>query len=384
MNGPTYLCKNYEIQDQESDNVEFPLIDEESDKEIRKTLITTCANNVQTTRSKFCEGLERFSTWKRLVNVICLMKQSIRLRKCSTKAVTFSESEQCVISLIQKEVFADEIQCIKENRHLSKNSQIAALGPVVDANGMLRVGGRLRNLNLDEYEKNPLIIPNNHHATLLIVRHYHQLNKHQGRHFTEGAVRSAGLWIIGLKRIINSVIHKCVPCRKSRGKFEIQRMADLPNDRIQPCPPFTNVGVDVFGPWHVVTRRTRGGSAESKRWAVLFTCIVTRAVHVEIIESMSASALINALRRLEAIRGKVKIYRSDRGTNFVGATDDLKIDAVNVKDGAIKQHMYNTGTEWIFNPPHASHFGGVWERMIGTIRRVLNSMLSETQNRFNS
>lgn len=79
----------------------------------------------------------------------------------------------------------------------------------------------------------------------------------------------------------------------------------------------------------------------------------------------------------EAIRGKVKIYRSDRGTNFVGSTDDLKFDAVNVEDGAIKQHMYNTGTEWIFNPPRASHFGGVWERMIGTIRRVLNSMLSE-------
>lgn len=78
LNGPTYLCKNYEIQDQESDNVEFPLIDEESDKEIRKT----CANNVQTTRSNFCEGLERFSTWKRLVNVIRRMKQSIRLRKC--------------------------------------------------------------------------------------------------------------------------------------------------------------------------------------------------------------------------------------------------------------------------------------------------------------
>lgn len=88
-------------------------------------------------------------------------------------------------------------------------------------------------------------------------------------------------------------------------------MAELPKDKVNPEPPFTRVGVDVFGPWAVVTRCTRGGSAYSKRWAVLFTCLCTRAVHIELIESMSASSFINALRRLFSVRGPAKLDQID-------------------------------------------------------------------------
>lgn len=62
-------------------------------------------------------------------------------------------------------------------------------------------------------------------------------------------------------------------------------MADLPPDRLITEPPFTYVGLDVFGPWSVITRRTRGGQANSKRWAVLFMCMTTHAVHIELTES---------------------------------------------------------------------------------------------------
>lgn len=109
-------------------------------------------------------------------------------------------------------------------------------------------------------------------------------------------------------------------------------MSDLPKDRLDPGPTFTNVGLDVFGPWNIVTRRTRGGRAQSKRWAVLFSCLTTRAVHIELIKEMSSSAFINALRRFISIRGEVKLYRSDRGTNFVGATEDHGVHAINVED----------------------------------------------------
>ncbi len=74
-------------------------------------------------------------------------------------------------------------------------------------------------------------------------------------------------------------------------------MADLPIDRLSTEPPFTYIGLDVFGPWTVVARRTRGGQAQSKRWAVLFTCMTTRAVHIELIDCMDSSTFINALRR---------------------------------------------------------------------------------------
>lgn len=101
-----------------------------------------------------------------------------------------------------------------------------------------------------------------------MVTHYHTEVQHEGRHLTEGAVRAAGLWVVAGKRLIGSVIHHCVTCQKLRGKLEIQKM--------HTSPPFTHVGLDVFGPWNVVTRHTRGGVAHSKCWAILFTCMSSR------------------------------------------------------------------------------------------------------------
>ncbi|XP_069129281.1 uncharacterized protein [Argopecten irradians] len=156
-----------------------------------------------------------------------------------------------------------------------------------------------------------------------------------------------------------------------------QQMSDLPDARLTPAPPFTYVGVDVFGPWNIVARRTRGGVSNSKRWAVMFTCLTCRAVHIELVEDMSSSSFINSLRRFQFIRGKVTEFRSDRGTNFVGASDDLHINAINVGDIPLRKHLYASGTVWKFNPPCSSHMGGSWKRMIGVIRRVLDSLLLE-------
>ncbi|KAM4049370.1 uncharacterized protein ACNLHF_008390 [Anomaloglossus baeobatrachus] len=142
-------------------------------------------------------------------------------------------------------------------------------------------------------------------------------------------------------------------------------MANLPTDRLSTDQPFSYVGVDVFGPWSVITRRTRGGAASSKRWAVLFTCLSIRAVHIEVIESMDSSCFINALRRFFSIRGPAKQFRSDCGTNFTGACKELQLN----------NFLADNGCTWVFNPPHSSHMGGSWERMIGIARRILDSML---------
>jgi hypothetical protein len=99
----------------------------------------------------------------------------------------------------------------------------------------------------------------------------------------------------------------------------------LSEEGLKSCPPFTYVGVDCFGPWDFVTRRTRGGSVNSKRWTVLFFCLSCRAVHIEVIEEMSTSFFINALRRFMDIRGKVKEFFSDRGTHFIGGAKQLGI-----------------------------------------------------------
>lgn len=146
---------------------------------------------------------------------------------------------------------------------------------------------------------------------------------------------------------------------------------------------FTNIGLDVFGPWHVITRKTKGGAANSKRWALLFTCLCTRAMHIEVIEEMTSSSFINALKRFIAIRGNVKIIRSDRGTNFVNdvAANSLNLNCVNVEYNVSKPHLEEKGITWIFNPPHSSHMGGVWERMIRKTRQILDAVLLNSSSK---
>lgn len=204
------------------------------------------------------------------------------------------------------------------NKPVPLSSSLCRLSPTLQ-NNLICLGGRLKNSNLETGEKNPIILPKDDHVSLLLVRHHHVQVKHQGRHPMEGAVRAAGLWILGGKRLINSVLQKCVTCCKLRGKMQEQRMADLSPECLQTCPPFTYVGLDVFRPWSVTTRRTRGGQAESKRWAIMFCCMSSRAVHIEVIDSMDTSSCINALSRFFAIRGTAKQLMSDCGTNFIGA-----------------------------------------------------------------
>jgi len=85
---------------------------------------------------------------------------------------------------------------------------------------------------------------------------------------------------------------------------------------------------------------------------------------------MDASSFICVLRRFFALRGPVSILRCERGTNFIGGKSELD-------QCKVKGYANNHGCEWIFNPPHASHFGGAWERQIGTIRLVLEAMFAK-------
>ena len=393
--GPSFLLKSQDPEFAESHH--FPLIDPDGDAEVRnETKVVTCATKVSES-SIGMEWMERFSSWKKLVKAVATLQHIAQTFKhdrdttCGCKGwhicaesrsvKAFECASKIVLRAVQLDAFRRELTCLTETGCVPKESSIISLGPFVDSDGVMRVGGRLRKaVHLVSNEKNPIILPSKNHVSKLIATHCHEAVKHQGRHFTEGQIRSEGYWIIGGKRLVSSIIFNCVPCRKLRGRFEYQKMADLPADRLEEAPPFTYVGVDVFGPWSVVTRRTRGGQANSKRWAVLFTCLCIRAIHIEVIEDMSSSAFINALRRFVAIRGKVKQFRSDRGTNFVGATSDLQIDAVNVEDQEMKKVLFNSGSVWIFNPPHSSHMGGAWERMICMTRRLLESVLKDAGN----
>ena len=275
--------------------------------------------------------------------------------------------------MIVSEELKEEQRAPESNKPqtVQKSSKLYRLDHFVDTNGVLRLGGRLRRTSLEFGERHPVLILNKNHIADLIARHYHGQVHHQGHQITHDAIRPAGFWLIGGHNTVTRELSKCVTCKKLRGTAMEQLMVDLPADRMEVAPPFTNVGFDVFGPWKTCSRRTWGGAATSKRWGLVFTCLGSRAVHIELLESINASSFMSALRRFFAFRDPVS-----RGTNFIGAKSELGHTLREMDRRKVKGYVTNHGCEWICNPPHASNFGGAWECQIGTIRRVLDAMFA--------
>ena len=221
-------------------------------------------------------------------------------------------------------------------------------------------------------EKHPLLLPSQHFVTSAILLHFHEQCIHQGRMLTVAALRHAGFYIHNQKNTVGKFLRRCVICRKLRGFPESQIMADLPGDRIEKVPPFTRTGVDVFGPYLVYDgRTTRRSSASKKVWVVLFTCLYSRAIHVDLLSALDSSTFHLALRRFSAIRGSCELFRSDRGTNFVGLENQISGASLE----SLVQQSDNCGAKWLFLPAGASHFAGVWERKIGSVKRVLDASM---------
>ena len=215
-----------------------------------------------------------------------------------------------------------------------------------------------------------MILPKYGHLTHIIIKHYHEKAQHQGRGITISTIRSNGFYIIGVYRLVASMIFKCVRCRNLRHATQVQKMSDLPSDRIEPSAPFTFVSLDCFGPYLVNERRK-----EIKRYGLLFVCQASRAIHLEVLDDMSTDCFLNSLRCFIALRGTVSMIRCDQGTNFIGAAKELQKAYQEIDCEKIKNYFLNNGCEFVFNSPYSSNMGDTFERQIRTVRNILNNIL---------
>ena len=338
--------------------------------------------------------LNRFShcsTWDKLISAVLLCIQFFMFlfkldSFCSTvrETITLSDIktvkgiEYCkriVFKLVQAQHFSSEIRALSAGNLVSKSSSLFKLHPFLDKFGILRVGGRLRTADIDFDAKYPVVFPSykNCFVTRLLIEHYHRLVGHQGRNLTLTAMRSHGIWALGSTTGIASVVDSCFHCKRLYGKLQLQQMADLPECRVKPTAPFTYVGTDVFGPFYV-----KEGRKSVKRYCLIFICMASRAVHFEVSCSLSTDAFLSSLRRLIAIRGPIRTIYCDKGTNFVGADAELKAAAKELDKVKISDFLRSKLCDYVhfeFHVPHASHFGGAWERNIRSARRILVSLL---------
>ena len=281
------------------------------------------------------------------------------------------EGELFLIRDVQRIMFEKEIRTMKAGKDLHTRSHLASLTPFIE-NDIIRVGGRLRRAEISHDSKHPIILPKNHPITELIVMDDHKKNGHVGRDHVLSNLRQH-YWIIHGRSAVKSVLRKCFLCRVRRAKQRFPLMSDLPEGRVAwKQPPFSHSGVDLFGPILVKQGRKR-----LKRWGVLFTCLTIRCVHLEVVESPDTDDFINALRRFVNRRSCLTNMYSDCGTNFKGASAELKEVIENFDKAKINAFATTHKIVWHFNPPAAPHMGGVWERLVKSVKEVLTATMQD-------
>ena len=341
------------------------------DPEVKINVMKT---EVATPSDSITNLLNRVSSWfkiKRIIATILLWHQK-KSKPLTTEIIQAAELK--IIKHHQQTYFYHEIQQLTRGKLVNKTSNLYNLNPFVDNLGILRVGGRLKQSTIEFKIKHPIIISNKGPLASLIIRWFHLRTNHCGRVITINSIRTAGFWIIRCTSLVKSAIFKCVTCRKIRWKPSTQQMSDLPGDRIAESAPFTYSGVDVFGPFTI-----KDGRKRPKRYGLLFTCCSSRAIHLESIHTLETDSFIQGLRRLISRRGNVRVLRSDRGTNFSGADNELQALFNQMDHDRIQSFMQINGGDWLiwkFNPPKSSHMGGVWERQIRSVRSILSNLMN--------
>ena len=122
---------------------------------------------------------------------------------------------------------------------VNKSSKLYKLDPFLDSDGLLRVSGRLGKSRLSHSEAYPLVLPKQSNISEAIIRWCHENFAHGGRGITLNNLRQNGFWILSVNTVVTGMIYRCVNCRKLRGKFGVQKMADLRKVRCLEVPPFT-------------------------------------------------------------------------------------------------------------------------------------------------
>jgi len=279
------------------------------------------------------------------------------------------------IKIVQQRHFAIELR----SSPIPRKSPLLPLNPFIDAKRILRVGGRLKNAPLTPDRKYPILLPRHDQLTRLIIRSTHIDHFHAGAQLVQATI-SQRYWIVRGRDAIRQELRRCVICTRNAARTQNQMMADLPQSRVTPCRPFENCGVDYAGPFILKPNAPRS-KVSIKGYLAIFVCFVTRAIHLEVVSDMSTSAFQAALQRFVARRGRPSHIHSDCGTNFVGASRELKewlaLTRSNEFNNNVTADCLKRGISWHFIPPGAPHFGGLWEAGVKStkyhLKRILDS-----------
>ena len=304
--------------------------------------------------------LEGFSSLQRLMRVTAyVLRFAFNLKRSRMKEtlvdgdITHEEIDQV------RELWIKEVQ---KSVYNDKNfDQVkASLSLFTDDKGVLRCGGRLKNAPIPYDARFPILLPRCSRLTSLVIYDCHRKVLHNGVKDTLTELRSR-FWVTKGRQTVKTAIGKCSTCKKIEGRsYAVPPPPPLPEFRVNDEFAFTRVGVDFAGPLYVKDVFSKNGDV-NKVYIALFTCAVTRAVHLELVPNLSAESFIRALARFKGRRGTPVLIVSDNGKTF--------------KDSRVQAYCQRDGTVWKFNVEAAPWWGGFFERLVKSVKLSLKKVI---------
>ena len=370
FHGPTWLREPITLPDEIKDLGEIP---EECRQEMKQgTSVQLTTNSPVEVPADPLIQCETYSSFNRLVRVTALVIEFIRrLRSRLVQTGSLSDEESL-----------SSMSCISQARHywyersqlpLKQHRKFACwrqqLGIFVDDTGLLRCRGRMANSDLPYSARAPILLNKEHHIATLIVTDAHRRVLHGGVKETLTEIRSH-YWMIRGRQFVRKLIHRCVTCRKVEGMpYHAVLSPPLPEFRVTQAKSFQYTGVDFASPLYI-----KGGKAtgNSKVWICLYTCAVTRAVHLDVVPDLNAQTFIRCFKRFTSRRGLPSKIISDNGKTFKSSS---KLISNIFEDPVVKEHFLEQRIEWAFNLEKAPWWGGMFERMVKSAKRCLKKTI---------
>ena len=359
QNGPVFL---------EKPESEWPISSNCYELQQTELIMSTNVEPVDTLVNRI--NIERFSSYNKLMRVTARIlamygnktaKPSLKNACKYPKPDDIQKAEALWINEAQKQIDI-------------KDKNLRRLCPAKRSDGVVIVKGRLENwMNASYNQSEMILLPYKHAFSRLYAAHIHR-QSHCGVSATVSKIR-AKCWIIRAHKLVKSIKFNCVTCKKLDRELTKQQMGQLPMERLKPSPPWYHCGVDMFGPYQI--RDTVKKRTTSKAYGVIFTCMSSRAVHVDVAADYSTEKFLMVLRRFVSLRGYPRKLLSDNGPQLVKANQELNKMTKSWEWSKLQEFGATEGLEWEFTPADAPWRNGVTESLIKSVKKALNVAVND-------
>ena len=335
--------------------------------------------------------LDKYSSYERLLRVIswtkrfiknCRNPNGVKVVKPYVTTMEISNAETTLCLIIQSHQFSIEVELLKAKRPLPKGNRLLPLSPIMDSDGVLRVGGRQRQARISYSKMHPVILHAKHSITRLIIMSEHKRLLHGGPTLMMASL-ARRFHILCARKVIRAMARECVICKRPLStKPKPPLFGQLPIERVTPGPVFDHTGLDFARPLLIKYGHVRKPTVV-KSYVCVFVSLTVKAVHLELVSDLTTEAFIACLRRFVAHRGHPSVLWSDHGLNFVGANRELKemyeFQKKQITQIAISEFCSSQRIQWKFIPERSPHFGGIWESAVKSFKNHLKRIIGDVK-----